>query len=320
MHPVRGTGLKSLDSQVSVTKDKRGRYHVQFMQGGRRIHRVCPPNTTKAQATEWETKLRGEVFRVDKLGGVPEYSLQQAIDRYLDEYSGKDGGRTRGKAGTIRGFVCDSSLADLLEVAGRISADTSVTRSTRNRRLAILRRTANLAYKRWGWLDQDLGSKIQLLPENPSREVYLSKDQIKALAEAQGNEQVKAAIYIAAYTGLRSGEILALTDADIKDGVIHVRTSKSGKPRMVPAVQAIRKYLGQLPLGLHASTLSHAVSRTMPGVRFHDLRHSCASLLLGAGVDLYTISKILGHASIQMTQRYSHLETKALKRAMAKLK
>lgn len=305
---------------MSVTKDKRGRYHVQFMQGGRRIHRVCPPDTTKAQAVEWETKLRKEVFRVDKLGGVPEYSLQQAIDRYLDEYPGKDVERTRGKASCIPEHIRAGPIRDIAEAADAVRREGEASNSTKNRRLAILRRVANLAYRKWGWIDQDLGSKIQLLPENPSREVYLSKEQIKALAEAQGNEQVKAAIYIAAYTGLRSGEILALTEDDIKDGVIHVRTSKSGKPRFVPAVPLVQRWLDYLPIGLHPSTLSHAVSGAMPGVRFHDLRHSCASLLLTAGVDLYTISKILGHSSIQMTQRYSHLETKALKKAMAKLK
>lgn len=303
---------------MPVSQDKRGRYHVEFQQGGRRIHRVCPAHTTKAQAKEWETKLRSEVFRVDKLGGLPEYSLQQAIDRYLDEYTGKDKERTAGKAKAFGSFVDGYALRDIGFVAGQVAKDESVTRSTRNRRLAILRRTANLAYSRWGWIDKPV--KIQLLPENSLREVYLSKDEIRKLAEAQGNEQVKAAIYIAAYTGLRSSEILALTDADIKGGVIHVRTSKSGKPRMVPVVPIVRRWLGHLPIGVHASTLSHAVSRTMPGVRFHDLRHSCASLLLAASVDLYTISKILGHSSIQMTQRYSHLETKALKRAMNKLK
>jgi integrase len=176
-----------------------------------------------------------------------------------------------------------------------------------------------LAYKRWGWLKEPLGDKIQLLPENPPRETYLTKAQIEALAKAQDNVQVKAAIYIAAYTGLRSGEILALRTADVVGGVIHVRTSKSGRPRMVPVVSTVRPWLKMLPIGLHASTLSHAVSRAMPGVRFHDLRHSCASLLLAAGVDLYTISKILGHSTIQVTQRYAHLETKALKKAMRKI-
>lgn len=304
---------------MPVYKDSRGRYTVQFCQGGVRIHRVCPPHTTKAQAKEWEIRLRGEVFRVDKLGGLPEYSLQQGIDRYLDEYQGKDRTGAVGKSGTIARFVSGHALSDVLSVADTIVRDASVTRSTRNRRLAILRRVANLAYRKWGWLKEPLGDKISGLPENPSREVYLSKAQIKALAEAQSNIQVRAAIYIAAYTGLRSGELLALSQEDIRGGVIHVRTSKSGKPRMVPVVSTIRPWLRYLPIGLHPSTLSHAVSRTMPGVRLHDLRHSCASLLIAAGVDLYTISKILGHADMRMTAKYSHLELKALKKAMRKL-
>ncbi len=304
---------------MPVYRRKDGRLEVAFMQGGRRIHRVCPPHTTKAQAVEWETKLRGEVFRVDKLGGLPEYSLQQAIDRYIDEYAGKVKQGVAGKARTITEFVQSHALRDVVRVAAEIRASNRGTRSTINRKLAILRRTANLAYQKWGWLKEPLGDKIQLLPENPSREVFLSKKQIEALAEAQGNVQAKAAIYIAAYTGLRSGELLALTPNDISAGVIHVRTSKSGKPRMVPVVPIVRRWLNHLPIGLNASTLSRAVSKAMPGVRFHDLRHSCASLLVAAGVDLYTISKILGHSSVRMSERYAHLETKALKAAMRKL-
>jgi integrase len=58
----------------------------------------------------------------------------------------------------------------------------------------------------------------------------------------------------------------------------------------------------------------------MPHLRFHDLRHTCASWLINAGVDLYTVGKILGHSGPQTTARYAHLADATLKKAMARLK
>ena len=61
------------------------------------------------------------------------------------------------------------------------------------------------------------------------------------------------------------------------------------------------------------------VKAGMPHVNFHDLRHSCASIMLVLGVDLYTISKILGHANVQTPQRYAHLQVAAQRLALDKL-
>jgi integrase len=288
------------------------------MQGGRRVHRVCPQGTSKARAVEYETKLRQEVFRVDRLGEIPDYSLGEAILRYLDEAPQKWRKDLESKARALGTHVVGKSLRQIKEVAETYGSDHRgiLAPGTINRRLALLRRVGVLSVE-WGWLEK--APAIKLLPGERARETYLSKAQIQALAKAQDNVQVKAAIYIASYSGLRSGEILALTPADVVHGVIHVRKGKGGRPRIVPIVPLLRPWLKMLPIGLHASTLSHAVSMAMPGVRFHDLRHSCASLLLAAGVDLYTISKILGHSTIQVTQRYAHLETEALKKAMRKI-
>lgn len=303
---------------MPVYQDKRGRYVVAFMQGRRRVHRICPPGTSKAKAVEYETKLRQEVFRVDRLGEIPDYSLGEAILRYLREAPQKWRKDLDSKARALAPYVVGKTLAQIWEVADRYKQENRgrLAVGTLNRRLALLRRVAALALE-WGWMERPVS--IKLLPGERPRETYLSKAQIDALAKAQHLSQVKAAIYIAAYSGLRSAEILALQSVDVRRGMIHVRKGKGGRPRIVPVVPLLRPWLRMLPIGLHPSTLSHAVSRAMPGVRFHDLRHSCASLLLAAGVDLYTISKILGHSTIQVTQRYAHLETKALKKAMRKI-
>ena len=83
--------------------------------------------------------------------------------------------------------------------------------------------------------------------------------------------------------------------------------------------------LSALPLGLdywqlHKQFLAACKKAKMKGLRFHDLRHTCASWLINEGVDLYTVGKILGHSGPQTTARYAHLAKDTLERAMEKLK
>jgi integrase len=54
-------------------------------------------------------------------------------------------------------------------------------------------------------------------------------------------------------------------------------------------------------------------------VTFHTLRHTAASLGIQAGVDLYTVKEVLGHSTIALTERYSHLANRALKEAATKM-
>lgn len=52
-------------------------------------------------------------------------------------------------------------------------------------------------------------------------------------------------------------------------------------------------------------------------VVFHSLRHSCASILVNAGVELPIIAKILGHKTLAMTMSYSHVNDRSVKNAMS---
>ncbi|MEY1589742.1 tyrosine-type recombinase/integrase [Burkholderia sp. Bmkn7] len=55
------------------------------------------------------------------------------------------------------------------------------------------------------------------------------------------------------------------------------------------------------------------------GVRFHDLRHSVASEMINAGIDLYTVAGVLGHKTTTSTRRYAHLVTDRLAEAVKKI-
>ncbi|WP_309127607.1 site-specific integrase [Microbacterium sp.] len=161
--------------------------------------------------------------------------------------------------------------------------------------------------------------------------------------------------YLAAlvYTGMRAGEASALrvSDVDLDHGVIHVRrsfspagggkvreqTPKSHKERSVPLPSSLRSVIIRRIAGLgrndlvftgpnggrlNTSNVRRAVDweglRTQldrPDFRIHDLRHTLATLLFDAGAAANDVQAILGHSSMQVTERYSRARSDAALRA-----
>jgi site-specific recombinase XerD len=137
-------------------------------------------------------------------------------------------------------------------------------------------------------------------------------------------------------------QVVPIIDVDFKNGIITVQHSKSGKKRMIHMDETVQTALKELKIGQVAqrekdklkglppreetgvvfptlrktggaiTDTNHTFTRLaekvgIRDVRFHDLRHTFASHLVMNGVDLVTIQKELGHGSINMTLRYSHL-------------
>jgi integrase len=221
----------------------------------------------------------------------------------------------------VEGKALDE-VADAAEEAKRRWLTDDLKPATINRRLAILRRVANLAYKHWGWLDQPLGQRVLMLPGERQRETYLSPAQVRKIAAAAKDRRVKRAILLAAMSGLRRGELLALQPEHRRGDALHVPHSKSGKPRLVPLPKEARAI--PVPIGLTKDELRQGWDRArakagMPGVRFHDLRHTYASWLVQAGAPMMAIRDLLGHASLATTSRYAHLATRHLRAAVRKI-
>lgn len=139
---------------------------------------------------------------------------------------------------------------------------------------------------------------------------------------------------IALNTGLRRGEITQLTWADVnletKTITVRAGYAKSGKARHVPlnseAVAVFTQWKEQETEGRLFKLIctAKAWARLMTDAkienfRFHDLRHTFASKLVMAGVDLNTVRELLGHGDIAMTMRYAHLAPEHKAAAVEKL-
>jgi integrase len=289
-----------------------------------------PPGITKAQAQELETKLRRDLFDGAALGRRDEITLPGAIGLWLQSNRRKNQRQAASEARQWEPFVRGRMLREAPEVARsalttwRAGKTTGASPATINRRLALLKAVCKAAWRQ-GLISENLSGRIPLLREDNKREVYLTRAQVQALARTATSTTVRSAILLLAYTGLRAGELLALPKQPRNASSISIAHSKTGKPRIVPVPPVARPLLSRLPLGLSYWQLRRGfddakVKAGLPHVRLHDLRHSCASMLINAGVDLYVVGKILGHSGPQTTARYAHLATATLDRAMRKLK
>jgi hypothetical protein len=137
------------------------------------------------------------------------------------------------------------------------------------------------------------------------------------------NRALMDLVEFALFTGLRQGEALSLTwdRVDRARGVIRLELTKSGRRREVPlntnadAVLARRATpeSSDYVFGSHnwnsfrSAWEAALASAGIEGVRFHDLRHTFASWLVQRGRTLREVQEALGHQTITMTMRYSHI-------------
>jgi len=213
--------------------------------------------------------------------------------------------------------------------------------ATVNRELQIIRHLFNLAYRWKRLFGQNPVSESGLLEVHNQVERILTPEEERLLACSPLH--LRPIITTALNTGMRKGEILHLTweDVDRENNLITVRqeVSKSKKTRRIPLNAIMRKLLLEQRLRSGGSSyvflnsegnpykrhdsLKQAFNGTLKraniqGLRFHDLRHTTATRMVEAGASIVAVSKILGHADLKTTMRYSHPDD-SLKDAVERL-
>jgi integrase len=200
--------------------------------------------------------------------------------------------------------------------------------ATANRLLATLKHIFTKGME-WEVVDEATLKKvhqIKFLPENNQRLRYLSEEESLKLIEACA-PHLRPIVVTALNTGMRREEILSLKweqNLDLKNGFILLDKTKNSCRREIPINQTLMATLKRIPRHISSpyvfvdgkgkrfgdvrkSFFTAVKSAGITDFTFHDMRHTFASTLVMKGVDLTTVKELLGHSTLTMTLRYSHL-------------
>jgi integrase len=256
--------------------------------------------------------------------------LHDAINRYTEAHADKHSARQdRIRGATLKRLLPNGS-AYRLDTGGLARYTTArksegIAPATINRELALLSTVLNDAIKQGFSVPNPVRGHKQREPEG--RQDFLHPDEAARLIQAAQDSRTPFLadwIILSLYTGLRFGELCALTWADVREDTLTVRAAaaKSKKSRtlkLIPTMVALierQPHRGATvfttphgePVKDVRAALTHACERAgLRRITPHLFRHTCASWLVQQGVDLYVVKEWLGHSTITVTERYAHL-------------
>lgn len=170
--------------------------------------------------------------------------------------------------------------------------------------------------------------KREKFQPSPEEREFLTIDEVRTLMETPcTNEQVKKAFLLSCFVGLRLGDVRELTWAKVMntpDGntqYVHVWMEKTQKPINVPLSNEALRYMEKkedpdaklFKLPTSDATINYHIKKWMKAAKidkkisYHCSRHTFATIMLTLGADLFTTSKLLGHANVTTTQIYGKI-------------
>lgn len=317
------------------TRNKRWRYEFdRYVEGRRhRASRLLPKGWSQAQADAYDRKESARLYALATGIERPDALIDTAVAHYLrDKAHLKSHRRAVENLAAIAWAYTGQPLSALPEVAAQVSAHRQGVRpgvilspATVRQRLALLKAACRWAWRKHGLTEADPTVRMQMPAVRNERHVYATRAQLGALLHAADRRDVRIMILAAWYTGMRLGELQRVqVDRHAAGTRLILADTKNDDRRAIPAHPQLERLgiLRHLPLASPRSTLQRGFQRAraaakLPHLRIHDLRHSAASEMINAGVDLYTVGQVLGHRDARSTQRYSHLRDATLAAAVA---
>ena len=312
-----------------------------------KIYRESSGSSKFSDADELLTKRKRSVHegKVPVTKKIKNYSFRELAEEYLLWIKG------RHQSAEIKGYIIRELVVRfgnlplrkfstaIVEQFQTELINKGLKNSTSNKKLNVLKAMFSKAVD-WEMVEEHilkLVRKVKLQPED-SRLRFISKEECRELINAC-EPHLRPIVITALNTGMRKSEILNLkwdSNIDLKHGFILLDKTKNHERREVPINETLKSTLRSLfinrrtdiPYVFHVPktakryksikrSFATALRRSkILDFRFHDLRHTFASHLVMSGVDITTVSRLLGHKSLKMTLRYSHLAPAHLKNAV----
>ena len=302
-----------------------GRWRVEVQRNGQRARgRFDTLEQAKAAEQEWLTSFPvGAKVREDKRG-VPK-TLKDLVERLGETpWRGKASREiTESRLASMMGLIGPKTLlsgisTERLDEAVNALVDRQIKNSTINKYLSSLHVILDLAKDR-KWLD--VLPSFPWLDEEDGRIRWITNDEeVRLMRELPHDIGVLVRVAIA--TGMRRGELLSLQPEQVENDWVHLWKTKTKTPRTIPINS---KTKGDLLYLLDAGMPTEHILRYQwerarklmglegdPWFTFHVTRHTCATRLVQANVNLRIIQKWLGHKRIETTIRYAQVSDQML--------
>jgi integrase len=310
-----------------VTKLPSKRWRAQIERKGVRDSATF---NSKAEASGWAARREAEIIASER-GAYPRKTLQDAIDRYRKEVS-------RNKRGArAEGLRFDALARDFPVLVGKVLHEIRtpdwvdwrtarlkvVTPASVRRDVNLFRNLFSVARDEWKWCGESPFKGFSVPSDSAPRERRVSMREVKQLCRWLGyrtgkvtgkQQEVALAFLLALRTGMRAGELLSLSDANVDltkrvARVQHKTQHLTGRPREIPltkhAVRLLRPMMGRGQVFTVGSKSLDAMFRKarkallIRDLHFHDSRAE-ALTRLARKVDVMTLARISGHKDLKL--------------------
>ncbi len=339
-------------ASISKRKNKNGTSHWRAVVRIKGYPTVCNHFDRKQEADDWaadvERQIRQGKFRFDQ--HKQQHTFTQLLERYINDGALEHIRSADDVTYHLNYWKSRLGSYDLVhlttELIGKERQNLAKTPTNKNRRrsAATVNRYLSSLSALFShavslrWIEENPCFRLTKLKENPGRDRVLSEDEILRLLAAcrqSKSPYLYCFVLVSLTTGARQGEIMNLEwrHVDFENQLAYLKETKNGRPRSISLAASVIAELSHLyqkrnlakPLVFASKTAfgqvdlkkawQEALKRAqIEDCRVHDMRHTFCTLAARQGASNLELATAMGHRTLGMLQRYTHLDVQVTKK------